>query len=180
MAALVWAWSAWTGKSGKTGGGAEPPRTSEARLPAAPPPVPAAAGKPSVAALPFTNAHKDPKWAQFEQGIADAFAGSFARDGRFRVVERSQLDKALEELKLNRSEAVDPSTAQRVGRLIGARYLIVGSFQVFEGQMRLNARMIRVETGEIVQAQTAAGEAKDGLALPDRAAQQFLKAVKPE
>ncbi len=143
-------------------------------------PAAAASTKISVAALPFTFAQKDPKWTQFEQGIADAFADAFLRDARFRVVERSQLDKALEELRLDRSGAVDPATAARVGKIVGARYLIVGSFQVFEGQMRLNARMIRVETGEIAQAQTLTGPAADALKLTDRAAQEFLRSVKTE
>lgn len=137
-------------------------------------------GKVSIAALPFANMQKDPKWSQFEQGIGDAFTDSFARDGRFRVVERAQLDKVLEELKLNRSEVVDPATAQRIGKMIGARYMVVGSFQVFEGQMRLNARMVRVETGEIVSAMSQTGTASDALALSDRTAQEFRKAVKVE
>ncbi len=154
-----------------------PPAASPAPAKQAPTP-PAAGGKPSVAALPFTSAQKDPKWAQFEQGLADGFADSFARDGRFRVVERSQLDKAMTELKLNASGAVDPATAQQVGKLIGAKYLVVGSFQIFEGVMRLSARMIRVETGEIVHAQTLSGPTKEALKLSDNAAQEFLRTVK--
>ena len=137
-------------------------------------------GKPSVAALPFTNPQKNSQWTQLESGIAEAMTEAFVRSGRFRVVERAQLDKALEELRLNQSGAVDPATAQRVGKLIGAKYLIIGSFQVLEGQIRINCRLIRVETGEIVQAQTLTGKAAEALQLPDRLAGMFLKQLKEE
>ena len=150
---------------------------AEARPESAPAPK---CNKPSIAALPFVNSLNDPKWSQFDLGIADGFADAFARDGRFCVVERSQLDKALKELDLNQSQTVDPSTAQRIGLLIGARYLVVGSFQVFEGQMRVNARILRVETGAIVAAETVTGAAQNGLSLPDQAARKLVNGIKEE
>lgn len=136
--------------------------------------------KPSIAVLPFSNLNKDAAYAHLEGGIADALEESLGGSGQFRMVERAQLDKTVAELNLNRSEYVDPATAQRVGRLIGAQYLAIGSFQVWQGEVRLNARLIRVETGEIVAADKIVGPAVDALRLPDQLAAKFLRALPPE
>jgi len=74
--------------------------------------------------------------------------------GKFRVVERAELDKVLTELKLNRGEAFDPATAQRVGKLVGAEYLLLGGKQAPGKDAPLNARLVRTETGDIVASET--------------------------
>ena len=104
-------------------------------------------------------------------------AQSLLSSGHFRLVERVQLNKVLDELNLDRSSYIDPSSAQRIGHLIGAQYLGIGSFQVFRGEMRLNARLIRVETGEIIAADRVVGPVGEALRLPDQLAVKFLHAL---
>jgi TolB-like protein len=129
---------------------------------------------PAVAVLDFTDLQGDARYAGFQGGIAEALTASLANTRRFRVVERTQLDRVLKELELNRTGAVDPATAQAVGRLIGAQYLVLGSYQVFQGQIVINARLLRVETGEILETKKIAGSASGALALPEKLAAQFL------
>jgi serine/threonine protein kinase len=87
----------------------------------------------------------------------DAFTPALIRSGKFRIVERAELDRVLAELKLNSNEAFDPATAQRVGKLVGAEYLLLGGTQAAGTGVRLNARLVRTETGEVVAAETASG-----------------------
>src|SRR5207247_5772293 len=69
-----------------------------------PPSAPAAPDpRPSIAALEFQSAQTRSEFTTLRVGIADAFTDAFARSGRFRVVERTQLDKAIKELDLSRS-----------------------------------------------------------------------------
>ena len=133
---------------------------------------------PSIAVLDFANLQKDSQYAHLELGIAEAFTTSLVRSKRFRIVERSQLQKIQNEPQLNRSEFVDPATAQKVGRLVGAQYLVLGSFQVFGGKIRINARLLRVETAEIVQTDAETGDAADALLLPDNLSGRFLSEIK--
>jgi hypothetical protein len=53
-------------------------------------------------------------------------------------------------LELSASDKVDQSTAAKVGKLVGAKYLVVGSFFDLMGTLRIDARMLEVETGEII------------------------------
>ena len=68
-----------------------------------------------------------------------------------RVVERSRLNELMEEQDLGASGRVDPNTAAQVGKLIGAKFMVLGGFVDFFGDFRIDARIVDVETGELVQ-----------------------------
>jgi curli biogenesis system outer membrane secretion channel CsgG len=69
--------------------------------------------------------------------------------GDYTVVEREKLEIALRELNLGSSSLADPSTQLRIGRIAGAKLMIFGAYQVIADQMRLDLRMVDVETGRI-------------------------------
>lgn len=66
----------------------------------------------------------------------------------FRVVERGQLDKILEELKRSKSDITDPKTAQGIGKQVNARNVLIGSISDEKTYVQVNVRMINTETGE--------------------------------
>jgi eukaryotic-like serine/threonine-protein kinase len=157
----------------------QPQRPSTVTAPAglAPNPAPVllpASALPAIAVLNFANLQNNPQFESFQTGIAEALTSSFVNSRRFRIVERNQLDKVMKELALNRTPSIDPSTAQKLGRLIGAQYLVLGSFQVFEGEILINARLLRVETGEILQTDKITGQTSKALSLPSSLADKFL------
>lgn len=81
--------------------------------------------------------------------VADELLPQFKT--RFQLVERSQLDKAAEELNVQ-SEALinDPEGGRQLSRAVKARYLVVGSLTAING-ITVQARLIDVDTGLIVQ-----------------------------
>lgn len=112
--------------------------------------------RPGLAVFPFTNggAYGPEKedLAPLEVGIQQMILTELAQNPNLRVVERSELRRILEEQDLVRAGRVDPSTAAQVGRLVGARYVVTGSFIDLFGNFRLDARIIDVETSELVNA----------------------------
>jgi hypothetical protein len=52
---------------------------------------------------------------------------ALAQSGRFELITAAQRDKLLIEQGFNNSDLVDPKQATRVGRLLAARYIIVGN-----------------------------------------------------
>ena len=68
------------------------------------------------------------------------------------MVERERLILALEELKLGSSALADPSTRLQIGRIVGARYMVFGTYMIISGLMRLDLRLVDVETGGILKA----------------------------
>jgi tetratricopeptide (TPR) repeat protein len=68
-----------------------------------------------------------------------------------RLVDRSETQRILDEQGLAVAERVDRETAAKIGKLVGARYMITGSFIDLYGDFRIDARLINVETGEIMK-----------------------------
>ncbi len=76
----------------------------------------------------------------------------FSTDAPFSIVERSQLDAAIQELQLGMTAVFDEDQAARLGRLIGAEALVIGSITPFDDYIKLNARVFSIEDGRVVSA----------------------------
>lgn len=96
-----------------------------------------------------------------EVGIQQLLLTELAQNSNLRVVERSQLQAILDEQGLLRSGQVDPSTAARIGRLVGARYMVMGSFIDLYGAFRMTGRIVDVETSETLNSVEVNGRKQD-------------------
>jgi hypothetical protein len=81
----------------------------------------------TVAVVPFAVDAADTTLLPMAYGLADMLMTDLAQSRQLMLVERLQLHAMLRELELARSGLVDTATASRVGRLVGARRLVVGS-----------------------------------------------------
>jgi TolB-like protein len=110
--------------------------------------------RPGVAVLPFSNGGsfgRDPwDYEALGVGLQQMLITELSLNSGLRLVERSRLREILDELELTRMGAVEPGTAANVGRLVQARYVVVGGFVDADGTMRLDGRIVDVETGEIL------------------------------
>lgn len=114
--------------------------------------------RPGIAVMPFDNSgsygQDKENFDALQKGIAGMLISELAANPAARVVERDQIQKLLEEQSLGASGRVDPQTAAKVGKLVGARYVITGTFIDFYGDFRLDARLVNVETSEIVKVES--------------------------
>lgn len=76
----------------------------------------------------------------------------------FEMVDRLQLSQVLTELQINNSELVDPKAAQKVGKLIGADYIVSGEVLDYaidrnaggdEVEVSAHVQLIEVSTGNV-------------------------------
>ncbi len=70
------------------------------------------------------------------------------------IVERTMLDKAVKELKLGGGAQFSDEARIRIGKLLGAYALVVGTIQGSEAQANVNLRLVEVETGKVLYATT--------------------------
>ena len=68
---------------------------------------------------------------------------------RFEVVERSLLNKVLEEQNLGMTGLVDVSSAARVGKMLGVDAIVTGTITDMGHALRINARAIATETAGV-------------------------------
>ncbi len=93
------------------------------------------------------------------KGLAQMFSSELGQLQGLSLVERADMLRVIEEMKLAQAGFVDEKTAQQVGKLVGAQHLLLGSFVYLpNGKIRLDARVVEVETGRILKAGEATGK----------------------
>jgi TolB-like protein len=130
--------------------------------------LPARAATPTVAVMPFKDLSGGGAGAVGE-AIRETVTTDLKEVSGLRVIERGNLDKILAEQNLQAQRAdLDPATAARIGKLLGATHICAGAYQKVAPQVRLTARFIKVESGEIVGTAKVDGQASNFLKLQDR------------
>ena len=124
------------------------------------------------------------------KGISDMLIDRLVNDGTFRVIERNQIDKILNEQNFSNSNRADPSTAAKIGHVLGVDAVIVGDITQFgrddqsknigamagkwgsgfglggvgthkaKAEVAITARLIDTNTGEILASSTGKGESQ--------------------
>lgn len=123
------------------------------------------------------------------QGVSDLLVSYLVKDGSYSVIERKALDRILAEQNFSNSDRADASSAAKIGRLLGVDAIIVGSVTQFGNDTKttgvggvggglgrlglggvnrkqskaivgLTARVVSVDTGEILAAAEGLGESK--------------------
>jgi curli biogenesis system outer membrane secretion channel CsgG len=126
------------------------------------------------------------------KGITDLLISQLLDGGQFRLIERSALDKIIKEQNFSNSDRADAASAAKIGGLLGVDDIIVGDITTFGSDdkhvgvgggggtwygkgglgalgvnknksiVEITARIVNVNTGEILASVTAHGEAQKG------------------
>lgn len=139
----------------------------------------AAEEKMRIAVMPFDMRQIKHWWTwdwDVGEGIAETVTTELVNTGKFRVVERKDLQKVLDEQKLGKEGILDPATAAAVGKVLGVQLFILGTVTEFSldsqkvsvpilGEVEvtiarcvINAKMVNVETAEIMAAMKGEGQ----------------------
>lgn len=124
------------------------------------------------------------------KGISDMLIDRLVNDGTYRVIERNEIDKILNEQNFSNSDRVDPNTAAKIGHILGVDAVIVGDITQFgrddqnkniggalgkwgsgyglggigthsaKAVVQITARLIDTNTGEILGSTTGKGISK--------------------
>jgi TolB-like protein len=106
----------------------------------------------TLAVLPFNTPAADTVLQPLRFGLAVLLGSDLSTSPALQMVERLRSDAMLRELRLIDEGRVDPSQGPRVGRLIGARRLLIGDVARGEGNsIRLSARVVDVLAGTVQQ-----------------------------
>ena len=140
--------------------------------------VVAEAAKPRVAVLQFKDKTSRYSWYQAGEAAQDMFVTELVKSGKYRVIDREQLDALMAEKNLSLSGEIDPKTAVKAGKLLGVEYFVTGALtelgvvdrgarvpgwggmpSVRVGSQKMDAaidaRLINTASGEIVWADSA-------------------------
>ena len=88
---------------------------------------------------------------QLTKDLQEKLVTAFASRG-MQVVERDKLEKVLEELKLGYSGLVDMDSAKKIGELLGAEGIILGTISDMGNEISLNGRLVDISSGNTLSA----------------------------
>jgi curli biogenesis system outer membrane secretion channel CsgG len=121
------------------------------------------------------------------KGIADLLVTDLVKDGSFSIIERKALDKIMAEQNFSNSNRADPTSAAKIGKLLGVDAILVGSITQFGNETKktnlgggggnwggfglggighsnskanvgINARLVNFDTGEIIAVAEGMGQ----------------------
>jgi curli biogenesis system outer membrane secretion channel CsgG len=137
-------------------------------------------GKVRIAVMDFQN-NSDWYWwgDNLGRAAADELVTQLVKTGKFSVIERDKLQAVLDEQALGSSGAVQPSTAAKIGKILGVQLILTGSITKFSiktisggisfvrgsysnAESAVDVRLIDTSTAEILLADEATGSKKFG------------------
>jgi adenylate cyclase len=138
-------------------------RTQEAKPPSLPLP-----DRPSIVVLPFINLSKDPEQEYFSDGLTETLTGDLSKISSLFVIARNSAFTY-------KGKAVK---VQDVGREMGVRYVLEGSVQKADQQVRITAQLVDAATGYHLWSERYDRPLKDIFALQDEITQKVVFALK--
>ncbi len=110
----------------------------------------------TIALLDFSNNSlfdKD-KYSSLSSGLAEIMITELSKVQAFKLVERKKLNSLIEEMQLSQSGLMSEESSVQVGKLLGAQYLVFGSYMVnTKDKVRIDVRIVEVETGLTIKAE---------------------------
>lgn len=82
--------------------------------------------------------------------VGDIVSTSLAGNRDITLVERSRLTEVARQQRLAMSGVVETATAAKAGKLVGARYFILGAVSRFGALLVATARLVDVESGRVL------------------------------
>jgi TolB-like protein len=140
--------------------------------------------RPGIGVLSFENGGsyglESEDYDAFEVGLQQMLITELAINTDLRLVDRGRIQEVLGEIDLGASGKVDANTAARIGKIVGAKYMIMGGFIDWYSDLRFDARIVEVETSEIMQAKFVRGKREDMFDMVVELADQITRGAELE
>jgi TolB-like protein len=111
------------------------------------------------------------------KGLAQMLISDLSGFGTVKLVERDRLQEILDELDLGKSAKFDAATVAKLGKLLGAQYLVMGDYFDLMNNLRVDARVIEVKTGQIIRSLGTRGSAEEFFELEQKLSQDINKVL---
>jgi TolB-like protein len=104
--------------------------------------------KTKLAVIEFSDLDKN--ITELGKFLAEELITKLFLTGKFEVVERQLLNKIISQHKLSFTGIVDPKSAKKLGKILGVDAIASGTITDLSSSIKVNARLIRVDTGSII------------------------------
>ena len=131
-----------------------------------------------VAVLGFKNLRNDENTDWVGAVTAETLTTKLAEVRALSVIRRDEIQKVVRDRNLPATVLVDLEAAVKIGRILGAQSVVVGSFAAEWGQVRLDTRIVDVGTGQVLDTVKQNGAQAD-MDLPVSLAEKVVQTAGP-
>ncbi|HQR35880.1 MAG TPA: FlgO family outer membrane protein [Blastocatellia bacterium] len=122
----------------------------------------------SIAVMSFLNVTQNPADEWLGGGIAETVTADLKKIEGLSVIGRERVYESLRRMGVNADTEFDTTMATSVGREVGARWILTGGYQKISEMLRITARVVEVNTGEVLRTVKIDGQMKDIFELQDK------------
>ncbi len=119
----------------------------------------------TMAVLPMAQGAGSEAYRGLGKALSGMLVSDLSKVDALALVERDRLRDLMAEMELAETGFLDEGTAQQLGHGLGAQLVLLGSYSVVAETFVLDARIVGVESGEILQAASATGTVADFVAV---------------
>jgi TolB-like protein len=130
----------------------------------------------AVAVLYFINLTRQSDLDPLQKGIAVMLITDLSKVKSLAVVERIRLQALVEEMKLGVSGLVEENSSPRMGKLLGAHWLVGGSIQ--GGSLQLKSSILDVSAAQITGQPGVEGNLEELLRMEKDLVSEIIKLLK--
>jgi len=134
----------------------------------------------TLAILPFENnsVTEPEKYDPLSKGLSAMLITDLAGSSDdLKIIEREKIAAIIKEIALGQSGSVDESTAIEVGKILGAQTIAFGSFMVLGKQVRIDMRIVKVETSETILGDSVTGDSDEFIELERELARKISESL---
>lgn len=132
-----------------------------------------------IAVLEFENNSGKPELEHLKKGIRDMLTTDITQVNDITVVERARIEQVFKEINLSKSEYFDKDNSVKIGKMIGASYLLTGSYLLDKNTIRIDVRLVNISSGIIVYAEKVQGVKDDFFSLEKDLVSAIIEKMKP-
>ncbi len=131
----------------------------------------------TIAVLDFSNncLMEKEKYQALSGGLAEIMITELSKVKSLQLVERQKINELINEMQLAQSGLISEDTGVQVGKLLGAKYLVFGSYMIFDKKIRVDVRIVEVETGLTIKAEEVTDKVKNMFKVMKKLSEKILK-----
>jgi len=134
-----------------------------------------------IAIMDFQNLSNISNLDYLEKAIPEILITDLSLSKEIKIVERTRLEEILKEMQLTLSGAVDQERIVEVGKIAGAKAILLGSIIKAGETFRIDSRLIDASTGEVILAEKKEWSSEsEVIAAVDLLAEQIIKSLTGE
>jgi tetratricopeptide (TPR) repeat protein len=122
---------------------------------------------PRILVMPFDNVQRDPRAVWLGEGAAVLVSEDLRAMGAGAIT-REERQAAFDRLQVPRSASLTDATVIRIGELVGASQIVMGTLELDGDTIVLRARTIDLDTAHVVGTATEEGALTDLFAVAER------------